>query len=634
MKKTVIAKFEPEGKRAFVKVGSSVLEAAREVGVGIRSECGGDSKCGKCRVIIEENQSVSELNDSEKRQLTPLETQTGYRLACCALLRRNATIVIPNESRIGFRKMQISGMEGEAKLQPAVRKVHLILPKPTILDAKPDFERLLLALNGPTGLKSLDVDYELLKSLPEALRNANWDVTLTIWKNQRIISIESGNTANALYGFAVDIGTSKVVGYLVDLNHGKVVGAGAIENPQIAYGEDIMSRIEYAITHDGGPERLQKLVVDGINTILKETCKTNGVDPRNVYEMTVVGNTVMHHLFLRIPSKYISMSPYSPAIKKAIDLKASELGLGITSSGNVHVLPVIAGYVGADAVADVLATGIYDRPEMCLVVDIGTNGEVFVGNRDDIVSCSCAAGPAFEGAHIRCGMKAVTGAIEKVRIDPLSKNVELEVIGGEKPVGVCGSGMVDVVAEMLKTGILTCKGHFVESGSSRIRRTDGSLEFVLASASETGTGKPISLTQQDIAEIILAKAALHTGCTILMDEKGVTEDTLDKVFIAGAFGNYINPENAKILGLIPDVPTRKITFAGNTALAGAKMSLVSMEARETAELISRRTRYIELMTAPNFKKEFAHSLRIPYSELAKYPSVLKSCPDLVVEGLS
>lgn len=357
------------------------------------------------------------------------------------MLTHDATVFIPSESRIGVRKIQITGMEKPVKIQPAVRKIHIVLPKPSIYNITPDFERLLKKLNDLYGTGDVGISYDVLKELPEILRRSDWNATVTLWEDKRIIDVEEGDAVNALYGLAVDIGTSKVVGYLVDLSNGEIIGSAGIENPQITYGEDFMSRIEYTITHKNGLRRLQRLTVNAINDMLHEMCMEAKISPRNIYEATIVGNTVMHHIFLGIQPKYLSKSPYQPAIKRSLDIRAKELGLKINPSGNIHVLPVIAGYVGADAVADVLATGIYEEQETCLLIDIGTNGEVFVGNKDDIVSCSCAAGPAFEGAHIKHGMKAITGAIEKVRIDPKSLKVSYEVVGNVKPVGICGSGL-------------------------------------------------------------------------------------------------------------------------------------------------------------------------------------------------
>jgi len=336
-----------------------------------------------------------------------------------------------------------------------------------------------------------------------------------------------------------------------------------------------------------------------------------------------VGNTAMHHFFLGIQPKYLAFSPYVPALRGAVDAEAGSLKIAVNPHGNVHILPVIAGFVGADAVADVLATGIHEAEEMSLLMDVGTNGEVFVGNREHIISCSCAAGPAFEGMHIKHGMKASTGAIERLKISPDTLEVEYETIGGGKPIGICGSGIVDAVAEMFKCGIINRQGAFNKDVQTpRLQRVGGETEFVIAKSHETGTGSPITVGRKDVEEIQLAKAAMHTGAAILMKRIGVTEDDLDRVYIAGAFGRYINPESARFIGLIPDVPTEKIIFAGNTAISGAKMALLSRESREKAQRLSKDIHYLELTIDPDFQGEFLRSMFLPHQRLEKYPRVL------------
>jgi uncharacterized 2Fe-2S/4Fe-4S cluster protein (DUF4445 family) len=470
----------------------------------------------------------------------------------------------------------------------------------------------------------LEIDYELLRKLPDILRKANWDFTVAVWDDRVIIAVDAGDTSDKLSGLAIDIGTSKIVGYVVDLTTSQTVGVGSIENPQVMHGEDVISRITYAMAGEEKLGELQKLAVEGINDILHEACTQANVNPDQIYEATVVGNTAMHHFLLAIQPKYLALSPYTPAVAKSVTVKARELGIKINRNGVVYVLPVMAGFVGADAVGDILSSGIYESKKLSLLLDIGTNTEVFVGNTEDILSCSCASGPAFEGAHIKHGMKAVTGAIEKIRISRDTYEVEYKTIDDVKPVGLCGSAIVDVVAEMLKSGIINQHGRFSPNiETPRLKRVNNVPEFVLAWGNETATRKEITVTQKDINEIQLAKAAMFTGCSILMKRKGVKREDLDRVFIAGAFGSYINPENAKFIGLVPDVPTEKIVFVGNTAITGAKMALISRKARETAEAISRRVRYLELAIDPDFSQEFSYALLIPHKDLDRFPSVRK-----------
>ncbi|MDH7477989.1 MAG: ASKHA domain-containing protein [Candidatus Bathyarchaeota archaeon] len=613
--------FEPEAKKIQTLKGTTVFQAAKDAGVTIRSECDGKGLCGKCRVIVKKPEDLSELTEPEKKHLSKFDIDEGYRLACQARVLKDTVIVIPLESGFEFRRIQISGKERFLEPKPTVKKFFVALPKPTLSDIRPDYERLLDALSQFDKFGYLEIDYDVLKGLSDTLRRSNFKTTVTVWDGRKIIAVEPGDTSKELFGFAIDIGTSKIVGYLVDLATGKTLDIDSLENPQLAYGEDIITRITFAIANPKNLKTLQALVVEAINKIIIETCKRTKIDPNKIYEIVVVGNTAMHHLFLGIQPKYMALSPFTPAIKAQVNVKASELNLHINPSGIVTALPVIAGFVGADAVADVLATGICDSEDISLLIDIGTNTEIFIGNSGDMLSCSCASGPAFEGFHIKHGMKAVTGAIEKIRIDSKFE-VEYETIGHEKPAGLCGSAMIDVVAEMFKHKIIDRSGKINRDiKTPRLRKNNGELEFVIAWGKETKTKKEITVTQKDIREIQLAKAAIYTGCSILMKRKELKEKDITKLFIAGAFGNYINPQNAKIIGLIPDVPTEKVEFVGNTAIVGAKMALISNEARKKADTIAKKVRYLELAADPSFKKEFLKATLIPHQNLNRFPSI-------------
>jgi uncharacterized 2Fe-2S/4Fe-4S cluster protein (DUF4445 family) len=620
--------FEPEGRKVKVPYGVTVLKAAKEASVGIRSECGGRGSCGKCKIIIKESDATSKVTATEKKLLSKQEISSGYRLACQTRILMNALIMLPPESMLTSRKIQVLGFERRVKLQPALKKFHVQLSEPTLSDLKPDLERLLDALSKQVpNSQELETDYNLLKNLPSVLRGANWRATVTVWGDKKIISIEPGDTSNLCYGFAVDVGTSKIVGHLVDLTTGETVGAGSVENPQIMHGEDIITRITFATTKKANLEVLQTLAVDGINKVLHAACTEAKVNPRNVYETTVVGNTAMHHLLLGIQPKYLALSPFSPAIRKQLNVEAKELKIKTNPSGIVTFLPVIAGFVGADAVADILTTNIHESDELSLLIDIGTNTEILVGNKDDILCCSCASGPAFEGVHIKHGVKAITGAIEKARIRKTTSSklqFEYETIDGAKPTGLCGSAMIDIVAEMFKHKIIDNQGRFIiKNDSKMLRKTGDEIEFVLVGCGETATGKDITVTQKDINEIQLAKAAIYSGCLILLTEKKLEEADLDRVFIAGAFGNHINLENAKITGLIPDIPIEKISFVGNTAVTGAKTVLKSISIREKFETILKKVRYLELATHKNFSREFVDALFIPHKNLDKFYSIKK-----------
>ncbi|MFX1509454.1 MAG: ASKHA domain-containing protein [Promethearchaeota archaeon] len=623
--RNITVTFEPEGRKVRTVLGASIFDAAGTVGVDIRSECGGKGTCGKCRIIIREKNAVSKVTKTEMSHLSASEIDAGYRLACCTKLKRDITIMVPQESRVGERKIQVTGLERAVPLAPSVTKFFITLQKPSLGDARPDCDRILDCLKKEYSLEKIEIGSELLKNLPNILRQANWAITVTLWNNQKIIAVEKGDTSNKLLGLAIDIGTSKIVGCVVDLANGRTIGVGSVENPQMIHGEDVVSRIAFVKDNEEGLDTLQRLAFEGINRVLQEACTQAGVDSHYIYEVTVAGNTAMHHLFLGVQPKFLALSPFIPSIRKSIDLTAREVKLNIHPEANVHVLPIIAGFVGADAIANVLSTGIYESKERSLLLDIGTNTEVFVGNSEDIVSCSCASGPAFEGVHIKHGMKAVTGAIERVHINPDSDyHVEFETIGDVKPRGLCGSGMVDVVAEMAKCGIIDQRGRYDRKMKTpRLRTTGNSVEFVLVRKNESATGREITVTQKDITEIQLAKAAIYTGCWILMKETNLKTDDLDQVLLAGAFGSYINPESARLIGLVPEVSTEKIKFVGNTALSGAKMALLSQEARKTAERLSSKIRYLELTRTSNFNSEFANAMFIPHKDLNRFPVVSK-----------
>jgi len=599
--------------------GENLRLLANASGVFIRSDCNGDGTCGKCRVVIAEHgESLGELTYSEQDLLSERDARQGYRLACQVYVKENLVVRIPEESGLRIRQVQSTGLERKMRLNPSVEKVHVTLSEPTISDVLPDAERLIQALQ-QDGKLSARVDPDLLPALPRLLRECKWDVTAVLPTPGQVCALERGDTTSQLYGYAVDIGTSKLVGVLVNLSTGEALSTLFVENPQLVYGEDIMSRMSYAMKSHDNLLQLKSSVLSAINQLLQRSCADAGITPTQVYELVIVGNTAMHHFLLGIESRYLALSPYVPAVKGALDLRAKDVGILAHPHANVHVLPLIAGYVGADAVADVLASGMRESDELSLLLDIGTNTELFVGSRNGIVSCSCASGPAFEGAHIRQGMKAVHGAIERVRVEPKTLKVESETVGGDKPVGICGSGILDAVAELLKCHVIDSKGRFQMTDNKRAIELSGDQAFVLAWGEETSTGDPIVITQKDIGEVQLAKAAIHAGCTILMSRAGVKTSELKHVYIAGSFGNYVNPSSAKLLGLIPEVPAEFITFVGNTAIAGAKMCLSSLEAREEAKSIGEEVRYIELAAESAFSKEFAASMYLPHQDPSLFP---------------
>ena len=611
--------FQPEGKRGEFPPGTTILDAAREVGVDIEAVCGGKLTCGKCQVVIEQGaENLSEITDDERRLLDKRKAGKNYRLACVTKFYGDVVVFVPEESRGGEQIILKEGVEVSITINPAVRKYYLELPKPHLKDDLGDFERILNALKKDYGIENVEIDYEVLKKLPTVLRESGWKVTVTIWNDREIIDVEPGYRAENVYGLAVDIGTTTVVGYLTDLRTGKVVAVDSMMNPQVAYGEDVMSRITYAMQNPDGLEVLNKKIVDGINQILENVCKEAGIKPEEVSEVTIVGNTAMHHIFLKIYPEYLAMAPYVPAIHHSHDVKARDVGLKIARGGNVHVLPIEAGWVGADNVAVLIATEPYKRDEMCLVIDIGTNGEIVLGNRERLLSCSAAAGPALEGAHIKYGMRAATGAIERIRIDPETFEPEYKTIGNAPPRGICGSGIIDAAAELYRVGIVKKNGRFnLDLDTPRVRVVDGEPEYVIAWANETAIGHDIVITQKDIREIQLAKGAMCAGAHILMKEMGV--DSVDRVIVAGAFGNYIDKVSALIIGLVPDVPLDRIESVGNAAGVGARLALISREKRREANEIARKVEHVKLAVHPSFEKEFSMAMYFPHMDRKRYP---------------
>ena len=617
---SVAVRFEPEGRVVRAESAENLRILANEAGVFIRSDCNGDGTCGKCRIVIAENgESLGELTASEHDLLTQKEVLHGYRLACQISVKESIVVRIPEESGLRIRQVQSTGLERKVHVNPNVKKVHVRIPQPTLNDVLPDSERLILALRHGEQFSDLRIDPDLLPALPRLLREWAWDITAVLPTPGQVCALEKGDTTSQMYGYAVDIGTSKLVGVLVDLTTGETLNTLFVENPQLVFGEDIMSRMSFAMKAQENSLKLKSSLLSAINQLLERSCSKAQITPSQVYEVVVVGNTAMHHFLLGIESRYLALSPYVPALKGAINLHAKDVGVISHPHANVHVLPLIAGYVGADAVADVLASGIWKSDELSFLLDIGTNTELFVGTRNHIVSCSCASGPAFEGAHIRQGMKAVHGAIERVRIEPSTLNVEYETVGSEKPVGICGSGILDAVAELLRRHVIDMKGRFQKIESNRLIEISGERAFILARNDETSTGDPVVVTQKDIGEVQLAKAAIHAGCSVLLSRVGVKATDLRRLYIAGSFGNYVNPTSAKLLGLIPEVPTEIIEFVGNTAIVGAKMCLISAEMRAEAKAIGEEVRYIELGADPSFSKDFAASMYLPHQDASLYP---------------
>jgi uncharacterized 2Fe-2S/4Fe-4S cluster protein (DUF4445 family) len=615
--KEVNVVFEPIGLSVKVPSGQSIHRVALKAHVPIGGECGGRGRCGKCQVTVENRETVSSTTGIERELLTKGEIASGKRLACQTVIQDDLTVYIPPDVSGGSRRIQLESVDRAITPNPAIRKLALHLQRPDLSDLRSDIDRLVDEIDCA---QNLELDLGLLEKIPGVLRESNWEVSAVLWNNKKVIAVEPGDTTSESYGLAVDIGSSKIVVQLIDLNTGETMATHGAENPQLMYGEDVVERVVVSEEKEM-LKHLQKIVIQEINHLLEGIFEDTGVSPIHVYEAVVVGNTVMNHIFLGLSPRTIAFSPYTPVIATPYDARVADIGININQNGVIHVPANIAGFVGADATADVVASGIFETDELTLQLDIGTNTEVFLGNREGIVTCSCASGPAFEGAHITHGMKAVDGAIECIRIGHETA-VEYDTIGDSSPIGLCGSAVVDLVAELFRHGIIDYKGKIGRDLENERIRIDNNLpEFVVAWQNETGAQKDIVLTQKDVNEIILAKAAIFTGCSILMKRMSVNREQIKAVVMGGAFGCYLTPRNTIAIGMIPDVDPEIISFRGNLALLGAKMLLVSAKFREMERECRSRIKYIELTNDPDFKSEYTNALFLPNRKPERFPSL-------------
>jgi len=625
--------FQPSGSRGYVEDGVNLLEAARGLGVEIETPCGGRLMCSKCRVRIEEGfferfgieSSLSHCNPVLEKERSFFRakglTEPNLRQSCIVEVHGPLVVYVPEESRAVKQLIRKSARELKIDIKPAIRRYFVEMKAATLRDPVGDWERLQNALKAAHGLEGLTIDYLVLMQLQKVVRAGEWKVTAFVWQNREVIRVTPGYAEYAL-GLAVDVGTTTVAGFLCDLDSGRVLASESMMNPQTPYGDDVMARITYAMTKPDGLEKMHAAIIEGLNTIVARTCETAGYQPEDIAEAVLVGNTCMDHIFLNIFPKYVGVSPFIPAMHHSVDVKARDFGLKILPSGNVHVLPNEAGFVGADNMACIIAEEPYNQDDMMLVIDIGTNGEMVLGNRHKLISSSVPTGPAFEGAQIQYGMRAAIGAIEKVDIDPVTWEVRFRVIGQEKwsdelppeeikARGLCGSAMIDLGWEMYRAGVVDATGRFSkEAHSPRLREGAGGLEFVLAWASQTSIGRDITFTVNDMRALQLAKSAMYSAAKIMMRRLGVTK--LDKVVLAGAFGSFIDKVKAMAMGLYPDCELQNVHAVGNAAGDGARIALLNMDKRAEADVIARQIEYVELTVEPDFEKQFAAAMHFPH----------------------
>lgn len=594
--------FEPVGRRGKCLAGQSLLDCARQLGLDLGGLCGGKGTCGCCKVQLVTG-CVSEATPSERECLSSQELEDGYRLACQTYALGDCKLRIPPESLTTLQRTQVESFEVTVCPEPLVFAYHLKLPSASLSDLQADADRLREALKQYQVCCRV-IDIEVLRDLSQQLRSWNWEVQASV-RDDEVVAL--GPWPSHQLGLAVDLGTTKIAGYLVDLEDGRVQTAQGIINPQVSYGEDVITRISRIRESPTEATRLQELVVEALNQLAAGLCAEVNAEPEEIVEAVVVGNTAMHHLFLHLPVEQLALSPYVPAVREALDVKARDIGLCIAPGSYVHLLPNIAGFVGADHVAMLLATEAWQGGGVTLALDIGTNTEVCLISNGEMISTSCASGPAFEGAHIKHGMRAARGSIEHLQL--VDNRVEYQTIGGAPPVGICGSGILDAIAQLYLAGVVDRSGRM--SNHTRVRiGGEGEREFVLVSEVEQDEHPAITITQHDVRELQLAKAAIRAGIQVLLEAKGHSEEDIEQVIIAGAFGTYIDVPSAVTIGMLPLLPLNRFRQVGNAAGMGAKLALICRSKRAEAQVIARRVGYIELATVPHFARIFAQAMYI------------------------
>ena len=663
--------FQPIGRQGEVPKGMTLLEAARRLGVELESICGGNQTCGKCKVMVEEGdfakfdvQSAADhltsATEREQDYAVRFKFPEGMRLSCACQIQDDLVIRVPEESQMRKQIVRKAiGIEREVRVDASMRLYYVELPSPHMKDHRGDWERLQDELQNVHRLENLSIDLTALRQLQPALSAGKRTITATVWhqlateqqpENLKVVQVRAG-FHDALYGIAVDVGTTTVAGHLCHLRTGEVLATASRMNPQVPYGEDLMSRVSYAMMNDDGTERMHEAIIDGLNGVINDACAQAEIFSEDIVELVLVGNTTMHHLILGVNPRELGGAPFSLVTHNGLDVKARDLGIRVAKGANIHLPACEAGHVGADNVGVLTAEAPYHQDEQKLIIDIGTNGELLLGNRAEILSASSPTGPAFEGAQIMHGMRAADGAIERIRIDPTTLDVTYKIIGlyewqesqmdapdQEEPdnlsaaqkrrqrreqllnpkllaSGICGSGIIEAIAELFKAGMISPKGRFLEINHPRLRtglgEGGGKAEFVLCWPHETSTGQEIVVHSDDIRAIQLAKAALYAGAKLLMNRMSLGE--VDRVILAGGFGSYIDPLHAMILGLIPDCNLDKVQAVGNAAGDGARMILLDKEKRREAQWAARWVTYIETAVEPSFQDEFVGAIEIPHA---------------------
>lgn len=621
--------FTPSGRRGSFDEGTTVLEAARRLGVDLDSVCGGRGICGRCQVEVSEGEHAKHGITSAASHLGPLtEVELAYaaerglaegrRLGCTARIAGDLVVDVPPESQVYRQVVRKEADAHPIEIDPAVRLYYVEVEQPDLAVPASDLSRLRAALEREWGLAGLAVDPHVVAVLQRTLRAGAWRVTVAVHDGSAVTAIWPG-LHDVAYGIAFDVGSTTVAGHLCDLSTGEVLASAGAMNPQIRFGEDLMSRVSYVMMHPGAEKELTKVVRGCLAKLTAELARDGGVERDDVLEVTLVGNPIMHHLVLGLDPTELGGAPFALAVDESLRLRASELGLPVHAGARLYVLPCIAGHVGADTAGVILSEGPHLADEVNLIVDVGTNAEIVLGNRERLLAASSPTGPAFEGAQISSGQRAAPGAIERVRIDPETLEPRVRVIGceawsdepgfaGVQVTGVCGSGIIEAIAELHLAGVLTTDGTIdghLAARSSRVRPSERTFSYVL------WRGEPeLELTQNDVRQVQLAKAALYAGCRLLMDRYGI--ERVDRVRLAGAFGTHIDPVHALVLGLVPDCDPARVTAAGNAAGTGARIALLDRRSRAEIEEVVRRVEKIETAVEPRFQQHFVEAMAIPH----------------------
>jgi uncharacterized 2Fe-2S/4Fe-4S cluster protein (DUF4445 family) len=624
--------FKPDDINIIVDKGTNLMEAAVAAGVHINASCGGAGVCGTCNVLIKNGK----VKSTKTNKVSNEDYEKGIRQACQSKILTDLIIEIPVESRLekavlaresgNIATESSTAIVKEWHFNPSVKKYHVELPIPTMQDNASDLHRLLRGIKQQYKFDPISLDFEVLRKLSHVLRGSDWCVTVTIihdGNNFIITNIEPGDSRTKHYTLAFDIGTTAVRGQLIDLNRGKVLTHSIDYNRQISYGEDIISRIAWSQKTDG-LKRLQKAVVATINDLIKEMTDTTNIESKDISHMVVAANTVMVHLLLGLDPKYLRLSPYVPTISNSPLVKANSLGINLGEHVNIYSVPAVASYVGGDIVSGILGTGIHQNTAMTLYIDIGTNGEIVIGNSDLMVTASCSAGPTFEGGGIKHGMIATSGAIEDFKVNPTTLEPVISTIDNAKAKGICGSGLINIAAALLKVGIITQNGKFdTEISTTRIRQGDDGYEYVIMPDSETQIDKDIVITEIDLDNLIRSKAAMYAGYKTLLKSINSEHIEIDRVIIAGTFGNKINIENAIAIGLLPDLPRDKFIFIGNGSLLGARLISFSNDLVGDCERVAAMMTNIELSDNVDFMSNYMAALFLPHTNINEFPSMDK-----------